>query len=142
MAPSTSGGGRKWLDQWPHRRRVWFYLLLLRLFFAVFQAWREESDARRLADKKVAESLQRPSTPSRDPDGLYQFDQLVATTVGGRIDRGNSLFTFQAIKSAGNLDAQREVEYRDFVTASMPSTWSRSTVRTCAAIRGKSAARH
>jgi hypothetical protein len=52
---------------------------------------------------------------ARNPDGLYQLNELVATVTGMNVDRGHSRITFQAVRSAGNLDTNREVEYRNFV---------------------------
>jgi hypothetical protein len=51
----------------------------------------------------------------RNPDGLYQLGEEVATTVQANIDIGNRLITFQEIRNAGKLDAKKEIEYRDFV---------------------------
>jgi|SRR5215831_3596195 len=66
-----------------------------------------------LADtKKQLNDLQHPP---RNPDGLYQLGEQVATVDGASIDRGNSLVVFQFVRSAGKLDPSKEVEFRDFV---------------------------
>ncbi len=53
--------------------------------------------------------------PARDPDGFYQLGEKVATVSGAAFDRGHSLVKFDVVRSAGNLDTKREIEYRDIV---------------------------
>jgi hypothetical protein len=37
-----SSNGRKWLDQWPHRRRTLAVIMAIGVFLAGFQTWKEE----------------------------------------------------------------------------------------------------
>lgn len=60
----------------------------------------------------------------RDPDGIYQLDQKVATVVAARIDLSHSLVTFEEIDSPQDiLDIEREFQYREYVlhTVTTPS---------------------
>lgn len=58
---------------------------------------------------------QLPQKESGNPDGLYQLDELVGTVVGARVDQGNSIVTFQAVRAAGKMDQSRNVEYRNYI---------------------------
>lgn len=51
----------------------------------------------------------------RDPDGIYQFDQKVATVVAPEIDRSRSLVFFKQIQNAANFDRNRDFQYREYV---------------------------
>lgn len=57
----------------------------------------------------------QPIAPPRNPDGLYQLDIEVGTVGPAYIDLGHSTVTFQGVRSLGNLDPTKEVEFRDFV---------------------------
>lgn len=50
-----------------------------------------------------------------DPNALYQDGEIVAEVQGARIDRGNSLISFQSVRTQGNADRIREIEYQDWV---------------------------
>ena len=75
----------------------------------------KEIDRLTLQIDQLKNEFSRPENPSRNPDGLYQLGDLVGTVGGAKVDRGNSIVTFQVVRSSGNLNAVKEVEYRDFV---------------------------
>lgn len=116
------GFWKAWVDPWftPQRRKhVLTLFAIVAFLYANFRAF---DDQRRLARTATAglnriqsERKASPRAPSRNPDGLYQLGQEVATVVGAVIDEGNSLVTFPMVRSAGKLDATKEVEYRDLV---------------------------
>jgi hypothetical protein len=134
------GFWRVWVDPWftPQWRKLTLIFFICAGFMvANFRAFEERSAELRVALANAAKAqgerdtmknqvneLQReidrlkttpPPKASKNPDALYQFGEEVATVSGASINLGNSLITFQIVRSAGKLDASREVEYRDFV---------------------------
>jgi hypothetical protein len=51
----------------------------------------------------------------RDPDGIYQFDQKVATIIAAEVDRSKSQVSFKEIRNANNLNIDRDFQYREYV---------------------------
>jgi hypothetical protein len=106
------------VDPWftPVRRKQTLTIFVVLAF--LLGNFRAFDDERREIDRLRLQLTQAPSSPTsseRNPDGLYQFGEEVATVAGASISQGNSLITFQMVRSAGKLDAAREVEYREFV---------------------------
>ena len=62
-------------------------------------------------DKETRASI--PSIPSREPDGIYQFGQLVGRAIGAKRVRG--AYYFDAIEDIYGFDPDREFEYRNVV---------------------------
>ena len=56
-----------------------------------------------------------PIKPTRDPDGIYQNENLVGKVMGARITLNDSKVYFEQIENAGNLDTKKNFEYRDYV---------------------------
>jgi hypothetical protein len=123
LATWTIPRWRRRFDEWPHRQRVLFSILLLGVFFAGFEAWKEEHDARLQAEKRLTVPS-APAAPAREPDSLYQLGREVGSVGSAEIDLGNSSVLFHGVRSAGKLDASREVEFRDYVLtcAGLPAT--------------------
>jgi hypothetical protein len=48
--------GRKWLEQWPHRQKALSIIMGIGVFFAGFQAWKEEHAAKIDVEQKFAAS--------------------------------------------------------------------------------------
>lgn len=52
----------------------------------------------------------------RDPDGIYQFDQKVATVTAAEVDRGRGLVAFKELISQGDIfNPDKDFQYRDYV---------------------------
>ena len=66
-------------------------------------------------DTLEAKLIASPAPTPRDPDALYQDGEIVGEVQGARIDRGNSLVSFQSVRTQGNADQIREIEYQDWV---------------------------
>jgi hypothetical protein len=130
-----------YIDPWftPQRRKqvllIFFVVAFCYSNFRAFQGERAENrvaiSAVNNANTQIAELqkelaklrqelafVQRISPPkdvdARNPDGLYQLNELVGTVEGARVDQGNSLISFQAIRAYGKLDASKNVEYRNY----------------------------
>lgn len=58
---------------------------------------------------------QKSQLPSRDPDSLYQNENIVGKVVGARITLNDSKVYFDQIENSGNLDTKKNFEYRDYV---------------------------
>lgn len=127
------------------RRRLLVGIAIIAFLYANFRAFNDERDkaiaatneknaviGERDAVRTQAEDRQREidrlnariaaleaqipkAIPTRDPDGLYQLGQLVGSVGPARIDQGNGTVEFDGVRSAGNLNPNAEVEYRDFV---------------------------
>ncbi|MEH6790953.1 hypothetical protein [Parasphingorhabdus sp.] len=52
-------------------------------------------------------------TPDREPDGIYQFGELVGRAVG--IERMTGAYWFEKIIDVGGFDPEREFEYGNVV---------------------------
>lgn len=103
---------RRWLDNWPRRRVFLFGVMLVGVFFAGYATWQEERGLRAQAEAKQQIA---PVSPARNPDGLYQLNELVAEVDGAREDRANGIVTFQTIKRSDKVDATKTVEYRNYL---------------------------
>jgi hypothetical protein len=72
---------------------------------------------------EVRSAFQLPSahdtTPQRDPNTLYQYDEIVGEVQGAVVSQPNSVVTFQVVRSNGKADPKRNVEYQDW-TLSCP----------------------
>jgi hypothetical protein len=56
-----------------------------------------------------------PSQPSRDPDGVYQFNRLVGYVEAARPDIANGYVNFDAIRGDGEFNPSETFEYRNYV---------------------------
>jgi hypothetical protein len=100
----------------PDKRKVYEWrLIVVVVFIAGFLAWRDEHTARILAEATKQDKIEPTTMRERDPNGLYQLGELVGTGIGSVVDRGHSVITFQAIKSSGQIDSNRELEYQKYV---------------------------
>ena len=108
---------RQTLDSLPHRRQIFLWLIVAGVFWSGFAAWREEHRTRVDAENKLTAlpAPKQPPAPPRDPDGLYQLGVQVGSVGPTRIDQANSVIDFNGVRSFGKLNANVEVEYRDFV---------------------------
>jgi hypothetical protein len=65
---------------------------------------------------KMTRPISAPSIkPARDPDALYQNENVVGKVIGARITLNESKVYFEQIENAGNLDMNKNFEYRDYV---------------------------
>ncbi len=65
---------------------------------------------------KLTQPIAKPTvTPTRDPDGIYQNDSLAGKVKGARLTLNESKVYFDEIENAGNLDTQKNFEYRDYI---------------------------
>jgi hypothetical protein len=53
--------------------------------------------------------------PARDPDAIYQNDNIVGKVTAPRVTLNESKVYFDQIENAGNLDTKKNFEYRDYV---------------------------
>ena len=72
--------GRKWLDNWPHRRSFLLWVVIFGAFYAGFLAWREEHDRPQKIDATASEAPRQsiipvpPTQPANDNTGQIQWD--------------------------------------------------------------------
>lgn len=65
---------------------------------------------------KLTRPISAPSIkPARDPDALYQNENVVGKVVGARVTLNESKVYFEQIENASNLDTNKNFEYRDYV---------------------------
>jgi hypothetical protein len=65
---------------------------------------------------KMTTPVSAPSVkPARDPDALYQNENVVGKVIGARITLNESKVYFEQVENAGNLDTNKNFEYRDYV---------------------------
>jgi hypothetical protein len=65
---------------------------------------------------KMTTPVSAPSVrPARDPDAIYQNENVVGKVIGARITLNESKVYFEQIENAGNLDTNKNFEYRDYV---------------------------
>lgn len=65
---------------------------------------------------KLTKPVSRQSTkPARDPEALYQNENVVGKVTGARVTLNESKVYFEQIENAGNLDTRKNFEYRDYV---------------------------
>jgi hypothetical protein len=58
----------------------------------------------------------------RDPDGIYQLDQKVATVVSPEVRRSESLVLFKSIQDAQRLDIGRDFQWREYIIRYLESS--------------------
>ena len=90
-----------------------------RLAVAQSDADKAQTDAR-MAQKqfetlKAARQPGQPPIQARDPDGLYQFGNLVGQFSGERIDDANGFITFDLLKTYGHFNTAQNAEFRSFL---------------------------
>ena len=64
---------------------------------------------------KLTQPVTTPTVPARDPDSLYQNGNVVGKVIAPRITLSESRIFFEQIENAGNLDKQKNFEYRDYI---------------------------
>lgn len=65
---------------------------------------------------KMTKPISAPSVkPARDPDALYQNENVVGNVIGARITLNESKVYFEQIENTGHLDTQKNFEYRDYI---------------------------
>jgi hypothetical protein len=65
---------------------------------------------------KMTKPINAPSVkPARYPDALYQNENVVGKVIGARITLNESKIYFEQIESAGNLETNRNFEYREYI---------------------------
>ncbi|HZV04946.1 MAG TPA: hypothetical protein VE999_07680 [Gemmataceae bacterium] len=94
--------GRRWLDSWPGRRPFLFGVLLIGVFIAGFQAWKEEYSA------KLA------LLPKLNPIAIYQGGFQIGVVSAPKIDVINGLIGFNAVTASREMDLTQEFEFRDW----------------------------
>jgi len=137
--------GRRQLDNLPHRRQLFLWLIIAGVFWSGFASWREQqhravlladernsaiterdaakaeaSDKQRKIDQlegriAVLEAARPLTAPARDPDGLYQLGAMVGSVGPTRIDLARGIVEFSGVRSAGKLNPNADIEYRDLV---------------------------
>jgi hypothetical protein len=81
--------------------------------FALRQEQQKNTDLQaRFAVSKVPQMV--PAHPARDPNGLYQFGNLIGTVQGAVVTPEHSAATFQFIRLSTAPDPTREIEYQDW----------------------------
>jgi hypothetical protein len=64
----------------------------------------------------MTKPISAPSVkPARDPDALYQNENVVGNVIGARITLNESKVYFEQIENTGHLDTQKNFEYRDYI---------------------------
>ncbi len=56
-----------------------------------------------------------PVKPTRDPDAIYQNENITGKVIGARITLNESKVYFEQLENAGHLDTKKPFEYRDYV---------------------------
>ena len=64
---------------------------------------------------QLTKPVPQPIKPARDPDAVYQNENAVGRVIGARITLNESKVYFEQIQNAGNLDTNKNFEFRDYV---------------------------
>ena len=65
---------------------------------------------------EILKAIRTPESkeqPQRDPDGLYQFGNLVARLTGERIDEANNEVVFATLTAFGHFDRYQNADFRN-----------------------------
>jgi hypothetical protein len=77
---------------------------------------KEERDCKLTVVKDVMDRLQpaKSNTQARNPNALYQYDEIVGEVQGAVIQQANGIVRFQTVQDNGRADPNKEVEYQDW----------------------------
>jgi hypothetical protein len=99
----------------PIRTKYEIRIMLLAVFLAGFLAWRDEHHARLEVETAKSNVPVQSERVSRDPDGIYQYGNLVGKVELPFVDQSNSTVTFSKITGAVSLDIEKDFDYRDYI---------------------------